>query len=195
MRKLLVGSCGIVLTTACASVAAVPRATHDVVVTGSVTDAEAGRPLAGAMVLLAGSSPCIRTAVARDGTYRLVIPATRGSRVTLGAVRIGMEGASRSARVSGDSMRIDFQLQAARLHEDMVVIIGRPVPKKRIPGCSPGSVTTPTKPASEITAPDRAPGDLARRGSQRGQRVQDGRWAASYVGSAALPPRIPQRVR
>jgi hypothetical protein len=78
MRRALVGSCGILLTLAGAVVAAPPRAQNPVVFTGTVSEAESGQPLAAAIVRLEGGSR--HAATAADGTYRLLVPAARGSR-------------------------------------------------------------------------------------------------------------------
>jgi Ca-activated chloride channel family protein len=101
---------------------ATPRpAQPQVVFTGTVRD-QAARPVSGALVTLARTTS--RTATRSDGTYRLVAPLARGREVTLVASRIGFATSTRTVRVSGDSVRVDFQLTAETLNLEGIVVNG-----------------------------------------------------------------------
>jgi Ca-activated chloride channel family protein len=80
-------------------------------VTGRVTDAATGLPLAGASIAVDATS--FGTLTGHDGTYRLTLPASlRGGSRTVTAAMIGYGTARRAARLDGDSVRVDFALSA-----------------------------------------------------------------------------------
>ena len=118
MRTALVGSFGILLTLAGAALASTTA--DPVVIAGRVSDSASNQPLAGATVSLRGTS--LRAVTGPDGSYRLMASAARGSSVTLSAAMIGRTTGTRTVRVTGDTVRADFQLAAAALSLEGVVV-------------------------------------------------------------------------
>ncbi len=86
--------------------------TRTVVVTGHVTDAGAGTPVAGVQILVAGQHH--GTLSGSGGEYRLQLPASlRGSTITLVAQTIGYETQQRQLALTRDSLAVDFALTPA----------------------------------------------------------------------------------
>jgi len=98
--------------------------TSQVVVTGRVTDAATGRPIAGAQVWVAPVAAAINAGTDSAGRYRLAAPpgTRRGGTLTVAVRTIGYARAERAVRVTGDSVRADFALQAAPLQASAVVV-------------------------------------------------------------------------
>ena len=94
------------------------------VFTGRVTDATSGAALAGAQVMIRDSHR--GTVTGADGRYTLAAPAGTlpSGRITLEAMLIGYERETRTVRVVGDSVRVDFALRPATLALEEVVVTG-----------------------------------------------------------------------
>jgi Ca-activated chloride channel family protein len=121
--------------------AAPPKPTPSVVFTGTVRD-EAARPLSGAQVRLAGSTA--RAVTRADGTYRMTAPAVRGSDVTVSASIIGYASATRTVRVTGDSMRVDFRLAGSTVGLEGIVVNAVPGVEvhRRMPAATIGTAAS-----------------------------------------------------
>ncbi|HET9983225.1 MAG TPA: von Willebrand factor type A domain-containing protein [Longimicrobiales bacterium] len=91
-------------------------------ITGRVTDAATGRPLAGAQVAVVGGPAGALTRA--DGSYRLDAPLPRSGRLELAAQMIGYARQPRSVRPRGDSVRVDFALAPAAVALDEAVVTG-----------------------------------------------------------------------
>ena len=128
MRRAPVGAIASLLALAGAMQAAPPKPTPPVVFTGTVRG-QAARPISGASVRLIGTT--VRTSTRADGTYRLVAPAVRGSEVTLSASMIGHAANTRTVRVTGDSVRVDFRLSTDVLSLDGIVATGATTTPRR----------------------------------------------------------------
>jgi len=125
MRRAVVGAFASLLAVAGAMQASPARtAPPAVVFTGTVRD-HAAQPVAGAAVTMPRMAG-VRTVTRPDGTYRLIAPLSRGSEVTLAVSRIGFATATRTLRVSADSMRVDFRLSADVLHLEGIVATAAP---------------------------------------------------------------------
>ena len=151
MRRALVGSFGILLSLAGATLAAPPRPVDPVVFTGTVTDASARR-LAGVVIAVDGGTT--RTVTRPDGSYRLAATAARGSQVTLTASSIGYTAARRVVRVSRDSMRVDFRLNAEAVALEGIVVTGAPAEARtRRELSSAVAQVSPPPPSAPMPAP------------------------------------------
>jgi Ca-activated chloride channel family protein len=94
-----------------------------VVFTGTVRG-PAAQPVSGAQVRLAQTNA--RTVTRADGTYRLTAVAARGSDVTLTVSIIGYAPMTRTVRVSGDSVRVDFRLSGSAVGLEGIVVNATP---------------------------------------------------------------------
>lgn len=100
----------LVLVPLCALLAVAAIGQRTIVVTGVVTDASSGVPLAGAQVTTMETGH--GTLAGRDGVYRLELPERlRGQSVTVQAHAIGFEPVRRSVVLAGDSVRVDLAAQ------------------------------------------------------------------------------------
>ena len=109
------------LTVLASLAAAAPLAAQTVgTVTGRVTDASSGAPVADAQVRVAGTTTGVMTRT--DGTYRLSLAA--GS-YELRVSRIGYAAARDSVRVeAGASVTKDFRIDQTGLSLDQIVVVG-----------------------------------------------------------------------
>jgi Ca-activated chloride channel family protein len=107
-----------------AALVAPHAAAQRVVITGRVTNAGTGAPVAGAQV----SFPATSGGGATDsaGRYRLTAPrgTTRGQTLTVAVRMIGYERAERAVRVTSDSLRVDFALHQASVQLSEVLVTG-----------------------------------------------------------------------
>src|SRR5437016_6828316 len=101
---------------------AVASAQEATTVTGKVTAAVGGAPLAGATVRI----PTLRMGATADaeGMYRFTVPASVTGEVTLTARRIGYVTRSVQVNLTGGSMRQDFALDATAVELTAIVITG-----------------------------------------------------------------------
>ena len=102
---------------------------RDVVFTGLVTEQGSGAPLAGAQVLL----PALNRGALADGAgrYTLAVPRTAlGARVRIEARLIGYETTTQAVRVTGDTVRVDFQLAPAALTLAEIAVTAAPAAVK-----------------------------------------------------------------
>jgi Ca-activated chloride channel family protein len=91
-----------------------PPSASTTVVTGHVTDAASGAGIQGAQVTVLSTTPRAGTITDSAGRYTITIArTTRGGTVRLAARRIGYAAAEHSARVRGDTVRIDLALSAS----------------------------------------------------------------------------------
>jgi Ca-activated chloride channel family protein len=120
--------------------------TPPVVFTGTVRN-QAARPISGAAVRLMGTAA--RTTTGADGTYRLVAPAVRGSEVTLSAAMIGHAAGTRTVRVTGDSVRVDFRLSPEALQLEGIVAAGATTTAQRTRMSAPVAATIASAPAPQ----------------------------------------------
>ena len=105
---------------------------RDVVFTGQVTE-ERGAPLAGAEVRLPALA---RAALSdKDGRYVLAVPraSIRGEQVRIEARLVGYRTASRTVRVSGDTVRADFRLAAETVAVEALVAESAPADIQILP--------------------------------------------------------------
>jgi Ca-activated chloride channel family protein len=140
MRSFLVGT---LLVLAGAAPTQAP-----VVLTGTVADAAAGRPISGARVGVDGTTH--RTLTGADGRYRLVAPLARGSQVTLRASVIGYQTSTRATRITGDTVRADFRLAAEAVALEGLVVTGTATSESRREVST--SVSTGAPPAPPASA-------------------------------------------
>ncbi|HEX8672766.1 MAG TPA: von Willebrand factor type A domain-containing protein [Longimicrobium sp.] len=154
MQRAAVGAVAFLLAVAGAMQASPARPAPPAVVFTGTVRGPASRPLSGATVGLMGTAN--RTTTRADGTYRLVAPAAVGNEVTLSASIIGYAAASRTLRVNGDSMRVDFQLSADVLQLEGVVVngVGTRAGRVRTPV---GIAPPPTAAAPPMSPPVRSP--------------------------------------
>ena len=89
---------------------------------GVVRDSRIGRPLAGVQVFLTGTTHGAVTDGA--GRYTIEVPddALLGTSVTLRARLIGYEGAEKTVRVAGATVRADFLLDPATVQLDELIV-------------------------------------------------------------------------
>ena len=107
----------------CALLAIAAVTERTIVVTGQVTDASTGAPIAGAQVTTMETGH--GTLTDRGGTYRLELPAgLRGSSVTVQAHVIGYEAARRSVTLSGGDVRVNIAMEQVSAVVDEVVVTG-----------------------------------------------------------------------
>ena len=107
----------------CALLAIAAVTERTIVVTGHVTDASTGAPIAGAQVTTMETGH--GTLTDRGGTYRLELPAgLRGSSVTVQAHVIGYEAARRSVTLSGGDVRVNFAMEQVSIVVDELVVTG-----------------------------------------------------------------------
>jgi len=101
---------------------AVASAQEATTVTGKVTAAVGGAPLAGATVRI----PTLRVGATADadGMYRFTVPASVTGEVTLTARRIGYVTRSAQVNLTGGSMRQDFALDATAVELTAIIITG-----------------------------------------------------------------------
>lgn len=93
-------------------------------ITGTVRVA-GGAPLGGTVVQIAGTRASVTTS--DSGRYRLEVPTTlpdKSDSVTVVARRIGFEPMSRRIAIRGTSVTLDFDLKAATLGLEAVVVTG-----------------------------------------------------------------------
>ncbi|MFB0517523.1 MAG: TonB-dependent receptor plug domain-containing protein, partial [Candidatus Neomarinimicrobiota bacterium] len=95
------------------------------VITGTVTDAETGEPLAGANVFIDALN--LGAAADAEGTYRIVVPArfARGQDVQILARFIGYRSGETSIILSPGLITQDFSLEIDVLGLDEIVVTGR----------------------------------------------------------------------
>lgn len=94
------------------------------VITGRVTDAENGRPLAGVQISADGLER--GTVTGADGVYEFSVPdLLDGTSITVTAHSIGYARGSVARRVTRDTIRIDFALMRAALKLDELVVAAR----------------------------------------------------------------------
>ncbi len=107
----------------CALLAIAAVTERTIVVTGQVTDASTGAPIAGAQVTTMETGH--GTLTDRGGTYRLELPAgLRGSSVTVQAHVIGYEAARRSVTLSGGDVRVNIAMEQVSVVVDELVVTG-----------------------------------------------------------------------
>jgi Ca-activated chloride channel family protein len=155
MQRILVGAVASLLAMAGAMPASPRQAPPQVVFTGTVRD-EAARPISGATVRLLGVAPS-STVTRADGTYRMAASLAHGSQVTLAVSHIGFATSTRTLRVGGDTVRMDFRLDAAVLGLEGVVVtgVGRKAERTRATaGMAPPPISAAPSMAPPRAAPD-----------------------------------------
>src|SRR2546428_6477449 len=148
-----------VLLGLCPAVAPAEEATT---VSGKVTAAVGGAPLAGATVRI----PTLRVGATADaeGMYRFTVPASVTGEVTLTARRIGYVTRSVQVTLTGGSMRQDFALDATAVELTAIIITGLGGGGEK----STLGTAAPQLNAAELNAP-RAP-NIAPQGQGKGPR-------------------------
>jgi Ca-activated chloride channel homolog len=102
-----------------------PDPAADLVITGIVTDAASGRPLAGVRISVLNASTGALTR--DDGSYRLTLSAAeRAPRMTIRAQALGYGSMDVTRRVTGDSLRVDFRLAAAAVKLEAAAVSALP---------------------------------------------------------------------
>ncbi|MBX6365025.1 MAG: carboxypeptidase-like regulatory domain-containing protein [Gemmatimonadetes bacterium] len=134
-----------------------PPAGATIHVSGLVTDAQTGRPLAGAQVALVGGGPA-GALTGADGRYTLDAPLPRSGRLDLVAQMIGYARQARSVRPRGDSVRVDFALAPAALALEEVVVGGmvKAAPASAAARARPGIAMDQAAVAPSVTQESRA---------------------------------------
>ena len=115
--------------------AAEARRLDSTVIVGRVT--EAGRPVPGVSITIAGRHPSARSAT--DGRYAITVTrAGERDRVTLIARAIGYERWQRAVDLRGDTVRVDVALVAAPTTLEGAVVTGASEGRRELPAATPG---------------------------------------------------------